>query len=164
MKPKIYKTSQILQNQHIVQVTSGSIDRDILVDMWTNIDSYSTNSSLVRPVIVYANVRLGTAPVLNAKVSCQVQYLGRSGSIQYHTMQLKDSGNGDPDIEGNDGIYSKYLTWQPGPGHYSVTLQVLSENEDQAFVFDMSSGSNTTMDREELGHFSRIVKGNLIIH
>ena len=100
--------------------------------------------------------------MLNAKVSCQVQYLGRSGSIQYHTLQLKDSGNGDPDIEGNDGIYSKYLTWQPGPGHYSVTLQVLSEKDDQAFVFDMSSGSNTTMDREELGHFSRIVKGNLI--
>ena len=150
--------SQSMQNQHIVQVTSGTDKRDIGVNIWTNIDSYLT--SYTTPIILYANVRLGSVPVLNAKVLCEIQYLDKSGSTQHHTVQLKDRGNGDPDIEGNDGIYSKYLTWIPGPGHYSVSVQVVSEKEDQAFVFDMSS--NTTMGKEELGHFSRIVKGNLM--
>ena len=133
----------------------------IIVNIWTNLEEYSFSPSISSPVIVYANIRLDNAPIVNAKVFCQIQYLNQSGALHHHSVQLIDNGSGDPDTEGQDGIYSKYITWLPGPGHYSVTLQVISKEDDQAFVLDTSAGTNITLGKKKLGHFSRIVKGNL---
>ena len=154
--------SQSLQNPHIVQVTSAAVQKEIIVNVMTNLDEYSANTTLSSPIIVYANVMLDNAPIVNAKVFCQIQYMNQSGALQHQQqpLQLADTGNGDPDTERQDGIYSKYLTWLPGPGRYTISLHVTSEEDDQAFVYAFSDGSNMTAYTKKLGHFKRIVKGH----
>ena len=40
-------------------------------------------------------------------------------------MELFDNGNGDPDVRGNDGVYSRYFSnFHAGEGRYDIEIHV----------------------------------------
>ena len=73
-------------------------------------------------------------------------------------MNLYDNGNGDPDVRGDDGVYSRYFTdFQAGEGRYDVQVHVSNDRGTARLP-----ASNYTISRKnvKLGFFSRIIKGD----
>merc|ERR1719445_2480972 len=74
-----------------------------------------------------------------------------NSAMKEFSVELKDNGNGDPDIKSSDGIYSKYLTnFQAGEGRYDIVIYI-DNSEGKAY----SSHPN-----KNFGQFSRIIKGD----
>nr|XP_039257971.1 calcium-activated chloride channel regulator 3A-1-like [Styela clava] len=100
-----------------IVVTSQSAGTDvepILVE--------STLSSDGSQPLVYAKVTQGLNPVIDARVTAAIAYPdGSTGT----PIQLLDRGAA-PDIRGNDGIYSRYITGFSSTGRYSVKVNVES--------------------------------------
>ena len=62
------------------------------------------------------------------------QAINQSGYLSpVTTTMLLDNGNGDPDLNRQDGIYSRYLTGLPVEGRYSVKVLV-DDNHSKAFA------------------------------
>ncbi|KAE8610703.1 hypothetical protein XENTR_v10012210 [Xenopus tropicalis] len=78
-----------------------------------------------QPMLVYAIVTQGLAPVLGATVTAIIE--PQNGNIQ--TLQLLDNGAG-ADIIKNDGIYSKYFIQFTGNGRYNLKVRV--ENKEKS--------------------------------
>ncbi|CAH6777153.1 Clca2 [Phodopus roborovskii] len=72
-----------------------------------------------QPVIIYAMVRMGLYPVLNATVMATVEPEAGDPIM----LQLLDNGAG-ADVIKNDGIYSKYFFSFTVSGRYSLTVHV----------------------------------------
>nr|XP_048309701.1 calcium-activated chloride channel regulator 2 [Myodes glareolus] len=72
-----------------------------------------------QPVIIYANVRKGLYPILNATVVATVEPEAGDPVM----LQLLDNGAG-ADVIKNDGIYSRYFFSFPVSGRYSLTVRV----------------------------------------
>ncbi|XP_038167905.1 calcium-activated chloride channel regulator 2 [Arvicola amphibius] len=72
-----------------------------------------------QPVIIYANVRKGLYPILNATVVATVDPEAGDPVM----LQLLDNGAG-ADVIKNDGIYSRYFFSFPVSGRYSLTVRV----------------------------------------
>ncbi|GAB1288214.1 Calcium-activated chloride channel regulator 2 [Apodemus speciosus] len=72
-----------------------------------------------QPVIIYANVREGLYPILNATVVATVEPEAGDPVV----LQLLDEGAG-ADVIRNDGIYSRYFSSFAVSGTYSLTVQV----------------------------------------
>ncbi|XP_050016056.1 calcium-activated chloride channel regulator 2 isoform X1 [Alexandromys fortis] len=72
-----------------------------------------------QPVIIYANVRKGLYPILNATVEATVEPEAGDPVV----LQLLDNGAG-ADVIKNDGIYSRYFFSFPVSGRYSLTVRV----------------------------------------
>ncbi|XP_031231594.1 calcium-activated chloride channel regulator 2 isoform X2 [Mastomys coucha] len=72
-----------------------------------------------QPVIIYANVRKGLQPILNATVVATVE--PEAGDPV--ALQLLDEGAG-ADVIRNDGIYSRYFSSFAVSGSYSLTVHV----------------------------------------
>ncbi|XP_051021629.1 LOW QUALITY PROTEIN: calcium-activated chloride channel regulator 2 [Acomys russatus] len=72
-----------------------------------------------QPVIIYANVRKGLYPILNATVVATVEPEDRDPVV----LQLLDNGAG-ADVIKNDGIYSRYFFSFAVSGRYSLTVRV----------------------------------------
>ena len=145
------------RNSHIVQVTSTATSREqeLEVLVRTNTLQHEVHISLEHPFILYVEVRQGGMPVSGCRVLCDLQPVdSRTGKVgPTATLELRDNGAGDPDIEAGDGVYSKYVTRLMGPGLYRMKVQVLSNVEFPAHV-KLPGGE------EQLGPFSRIVKGH----
>lgn len=72
-----------------------------------------------QPVIIYANVRKGLYPILNATVMATVEPEAGDPVV----LQLLDEGAG-ADVIKNDGIYSRYFFSFAVSGRYSLTVHV----------------------------------------
>ncbi|CAO2600339.1 Calcium-activated chloride channel regulator 2 [Lemmus lemmus] len=72
-----------------------------------------------QPVIIYANVRKGLYPILNATVVATVEPEAGDPVM----LQLLDNGAG-ADVIKNDGIYSRYFFAFAVSGRYSLTVHV----------------------------------------
>ncbi|XP_037083627.1 calcium-activated chloride channel regulator 4A-like [Pollicipes pollicipes] len=91
-----------------VQVTSSSASSEdtVRTEVWTNMDRTGSLNATERPLIIYASVVRGHAPVLDAEVYAVVT----RADGQSVRVQLLDNGLGVPDILHGDGIYSRYFT------------------------------------------------------
>ncbi|XP_069823731.1 calcium-activated chloride channel regulator 1-like [Dendropsophus ebraccatus] len=93
----------------------------IIAETYMNADT----SSFPTPMIVYATVTQGLAPVLGAKVTAYIE--PQNGNVV--TLQLLDNGAG-ADIIKNDGIYSRFFTDYSGNGRYNLKVRVESQDQD----------------------------------
>nr|XP_045589593.1 calcium-activated chloride channel regulator 4-like [Procambarus clarkii] len=113
-----------------VQVTSKrNSSTGLQVRLWTSSSSRSVNSSdPSTPVVIYAEVKAGVAPIMDARVVARLQRLGTNATgSNFHPMflELWDNGIGDPDITKGDGVYSRYLPPLPGsPGRYLLSADI----------------------------------------
>ncbi|XP_043230833.1 calcium-activated chloride channel regulator 4A-like [Amphibalanus amphitrite] len=91
----------------VVQVMSSpsSSEDTVRTEVWTSADATGTLNATGAPLIVYASVMQGSAPVINAQVEAVVT--GPDG--REATIQLLDNGLAVPDILYGDGIYSRYF-------------------------------------------------------
>ncbi|KAK8744770.1 hypothetical protein OTU49_000604, partial [Cherax quadricarinatus] len=113
-----------------VQVTAKrNTSTGLQVRLWTSSGSQPVNSSdPSTPVIIYAEVKAGVAPIMDARVVARLQRLGTNATgSNYHPifLDLWDNGIGDPDITKGDGLYSRYLPPLPGsPGRYLLSADI----------------------------------------
>ncbi|CAL4066566.1 unnamed protein product, partial [Meganyctiphanes norvegica] len=125
------------QGLHIQVTAKESSNQQISLRVWTTTfrNKISEDPKFMQtaiPVIVYAELRDGMLPILNAKVTATLTRLGTNATgSTYQPIQftLLDNGSGDPDLTSNDGVYSRYLPQIP----YQYGLQgqyKLSVNAD----------------------------------
>ncbi|KAK8732368.1 hypothetical protein OTU49_007056 [Cherax quadricarinatus] len=117
------------QGLHIQVTAKESSIRKISLRLWTNTPNSAINATDPSlPVIIYAEVKDGEVPVINARVTAKLQRLGTNTTGSNYDsilVDLFDNGFGDPDITGGDGVYSRYLpTLQGGPGHYQLGVSI----------------------------------------
>ena len=92
-------SSPAQSNTHIVRVTSSNQPgHDINIDVWTR----NINRQHVTATVLYARVTYKTLPVANSTVVCSTE----DGE---YSIQLLDTGAGDPDTVHGDGVFSRYL-------------------------------------------------------
>jgi hypothetical protein len=108
---------------------------DIQVRMWTNSDSSSDIVTAQHPLALYVSLvtRHTLVPVTRATVivSVRVRTTERNASlITLPPIRLLDGGNGDPDLVGNDGVYSRYMTRYPAAGRYTFTVTATDSGGD----------------------------------
>ena len=163
--------SETMMNSHIVTVLSYPRDpkETINVRFWTNLDEHAVSLSASTPVIMYAEVTVNYAPVVDASVIVELQAINQSGYLTpLIYIPLLDNGNGDPDLFSQDGIYSRYLTQVPSEGRYTITLRV-NDNYGKAFAPLKSYGDNSRsccqdqyqkVSNQKLGAFTRIHWGD----
>ncbi|CAG0880254.1 unnamed protein product, partial [Cyprideis torosa] len=73
------------------------------------------------PLVIYGFLRRGEAPVLRAKVTAHVHITSRDED-RVVTVDLRDTGNGAPDIQSGDGIYSAHFSdFLPRKAKYSIS-------------------------------------------
>ena len=102
-------------NTHIVRVTSASRPgADISVDVWTR--AVAGRGGGARATVLYARVLHAQQPVVNSTVVCST---ARGG----YSVQLLDTGGGDPDTARGDGVHSRYLQYLL-PGTHSLSCAV----------------------------------------
>ncbi|TRY61771.1 hypothetical protein TCAL_12265 [Tigriopus californicus] len=128
-------TSQ--ENVILVESKPRSLGSFGLIDikMWTNSDSASDLVTYNHPLTMYVQVRRGDSPVLQANVLVDV-YMDTENGTQIEVsrgIRLFDSGNGDPDLVGGDGIYSRYLTTYETKGRYYFVINA-DDNENRAYT------------------------------
>ncbi|XP_068219573.1 calcium-activated chloride channel regulator 2-like [Palaemon carinicauda] len=112
-----------------IQVTSfPNLDNKVTVRVWSSQESdVITVPNQQTPIILYGEVKMGGAAVMDAGVMATLQRLGTNatgGTYVPVRVQLLDLGTGDPDITRGDGVYSRYAPPLEGPARYSVVLSV----------------------------------------
>jgi hypothetical protein len=162
-----------LLNSHAVLLTSLPRDpvEQLTIRLWTNLHQHAVTLSAASPVILYAEVKLGSAPVIEASVVAEVTVVNPAGQlIAVPAIQLLDTGNGDPDLAAQDGVYSRYVTQVPSEGRYTLLLRV-TDNHGKAFAplkaYDDKTRSccqdpsaMVKITNQKLGSLTRIVKGD----
>ncbi|KAK7070904.1 hypothetical protein SK128_005677 [Halocaridina rubra] len=126
------------QGLHVQVTGTESAVRKVRLKVWTNGPHAVINmTEQLAPVIIYAEIKDGNLPILNAKVKAKLQRLGNdiSGS-SYITMvfDLFDHGLGDPDITGDDGVYSRYLPTMYGSAGYYQLSVTADDNYGHAYT------------------------------
>ncbi|XP_027221462.2 calcium-activated chloride channel regulator 4A [Penaeus vannamei] len=92
----------------------------ILSRAWLNVGPYGVDIPN-NPVIVYAEVKQGNNPVVDARVRATITQ--PSEDLDAVELDLLDNGQG-ADTQAGDGVYSRYYTLYSGAGRYSVEVQV----------------------------------------
>ena len=61
------------RNRHTVQVSSQARDsmEQISIKFWTNLGTYAVDVTVKKPIIIFVEVKLGHAPVVDASVIAQ---------------------------------------------------------------------------------------------
>lgn len=106
-----------------VKVTAQTRDPNIepiTTKAWVSSGARDVNARVER-IIIYAEVRQGNNPVVNANVSALVTPPNDFDPPELYF--LLDNGQG-ADTQAGDGIYSRYMTKYFGAGRYSVKAQV----------------------------------------
>ena len=148
-----------------VIITNHRRPDDIAIKFWTSSDSSSDIVTSQHPLVLYASVSRGQAPILNASVLVSVKVMTENSTVlSLPPFQLSDNGNGDPDLQRGDGVYSRYMTEYPAIGRYTFTITA-SDNSGEAVFFigsenmtERCCGSFLEFKAEELektGAFSR---------
>ncbi|XP_018008279.1 calcium-activated chloride channel regulator 2-like [Hyalella azteca] len=130
---KVENRADSHQGLHVQVAAWPSKNRNVNVRVWTSNDGAELNpSDPAQPIILFAEVRDGDYPILNAHVVAKLQRLGTNttGSGYKPTfIELFDKGIGDPDITSGDGVYSRYLPQMLlFPGHYELTVTATHNN------------------------------------
>ena len=132
---KLYPTAGLPAERMTVDVVSHGIpgqfrEGPVVLDVFTNVDGGAVDL-YQRPVVIYARLTQGNSlPVLGARVVVRVMRPGNSSDGD-DTVELtmRDDGAGDPDVTGDDGIYSVHFSdFASVPGFYSV--QVVAGHND----------------------------------
>ena len=114
----------------VVMVTSRPVSEEIRgdfdVSMWTSAMSNHVNVTHEHPLIIYASVTKDGAPVIDASVHVSVEIITATQKFNIAPFELKDTGNGDPDLMSGDGVYSRMLVEYPAVGRYVFTVHVSS--------------------------------------
>lgn len=158
-----------------ITVNSQAADANvppIIVDSFLNADT----SSFPSPIIVYATVTQGLAPLLGVKVIAYIE--AQDGHIT--PLQLLDNGAG-ADIIKNDGIYCRYFTSYKQNGRYSLKVRVQNFEKDSKAVIANSRAlylpgivvngtiianppkPNNTIENQNVGTFSRTTSGGSFV-
>ena len=74
-----------VENSHTVQLVSKAKEPKDEIRIESKV-----KTSAVGATVLYVSVKLGTRPVLNAKVTCNIRFLGEESSVQ--TAELVDNG------------------------------------------------------------------------
>merc|ERR1719350_2613397 len=107
----------------------------VRVNVWTGgamgaSDDIPSGHQVSSPVPVYARVSVGSSPVLGATVYLDVEVENSNGTVFVLLPSLMlDNGHGEPDITGDDGVYSGYIPSYPSDGRYKVSVRVSSSSE-----------------------------------
>ncbi|XP_068950621.1 calcium-activated chloride channel regulator 1 [Petaurus breviceps papuanus] len=94
----------------------------ITVDSKMNKDT----STFPNPMIVYAEVRQGSLPIIGATVTALIE--STDGTTV--TLELLDNGSG-ADASKNDGVYSRYFRSYKTNGRYSLKVRALGGTNTQ---------------------------------
>merc|ERR1719445_2309432 len=90
---------------------------------------------------IFVQVTHGDSPVINANIEVNITVRMNNGSVgRVNNLTMLDNGYGEPDTVAHDGIYSGYVTQYPGPGRYSVQVQV-DDNRGQAVMLEASEAN-----------------------
>ncbi|KAK7069277.1 hypothetical protein SK128_016169 [Halocaridina rubra] len=106
-----------------VKVTAQTRDPDIepiTTKAWVSTGAREV-SAITERIIIYAEVKQGNNPVVNANVSALVTPPNDFDPPELY--YLLDNGQG-ADTQAGDGVYSRYMTKYYGTGRYSVKAQV----------------------------------------
>lgn len=144
----------------------------IIAETYMNADA----GSFPAPMIVYATVTKGLAPVLGAKVTAYIE--PQNGKVV--TLPLLDNGAG-ADIIKDDGIYSRFFTDFSGNGRYNLKVRVDSQEKDgkagaarsgalylpgyveNGTLFTNPPKPKVTIEDLNLGNFSRTASGGAFV-
>lgn len=144
----------------------------IIAETYMNTDA----GSFPAPMIVYATVTKGLAPVLGAKVTAYIE--PQNGKVV--TLPLLDNGAG-ADIIKDDGIYSRFFTDFSGNGRYNLKVRVDSQEKDSkagaaksgalylpgyvenGTLFTNPPKPKVTIEDLNLGNFSRTASGGAFV-
>lgn len=110
----------------VVIVRASSPKRDGIIHMKTWMDTEESSKGIpsTRPAMrFYSEVKRGHLPVANATVTAILYHPETGEEVK---LDLMDRGDGDPDITGNDGIFSRYFSEVDRSGYYILTTVVES--------------------------------------
>lgn len=101
-------------------------------------------SSPNAPLTLYTEVKRGDYPVMGAKIEVLVTKTEINGTVIYkETLELLDTGSGDPDITKGDGVYSRYYSAAAsGPGTYTFEVTA-SDNGNTAYSWTDAASKNS---------------------
>ena len=111
---------------------------------------------------------------MNATVYLDVEVENTNGTIfVLLPVQMVDNGHGEPDMMGDDGVYSGYIPSYPSDGRYKLSLRVTTTDQTSTFppgeIVTRSNsqccGSSTHPPREKMipaMSFSRKVSGPVL--
>ena len=122
---KLYHQPGGLGSERVsVDVVSQSNDAEaspFLLEVFTNVDQREVDA-YNQVIVIYAKLTQGgSLPVLGARVIAKIFRPG--GASDTVELTLRDNGAGDPDITGDDGIYSVYFSdIATVPGFYSIQV------------------------------------------
>ncbi|XP_055922312.1 calcium-activated chloride channel regulator 4-like isoform X2 [Eupeodes corollae] len=116
---------------HFVQVMATPVSEDVNT---VRARSWIRALQAGGPFIVYCEVKRGDYPVLSAFVQVQITRpdITCNYTICKESFKLFDTGSGDPDIVKDDGIYSRYVRINTGPGMYKFEILV-DDNSNTAY-------------------------------
>nr|XP_022916415.1 calcium-activated chloride channel regulator 4-like [Onthophagus taurus] len=117
---------------HFLQVTTTPRNRSSEIIR----SKFWVSKSNLTPPILYVEVKMGNNPIISAKVEVKITKYEENGSILHQeVLQLFDTGSGDPDINKNDGIYSRYHNpYVSGAGNYEYQV-VVNDNGNTAYIY-----------------------------
>jgi len=113
------------------------IEDIISVKVWTN----ESPMEELKPIGIFAQVKKGNSPVINARVVLDIEVENENGSILLLPLvALGDDGLGEPDMKQGDGIYSSFLTEYSLTGRYSLNVKVDDNNGAAYSVLQRQDG------------------------
>lgn len=146
------------------QPVSSDVILSIQATGWTVTDSGITSDGTTYPrVRIFASVKRGTTPVLNAKVEAKI-YTSDSSSLPKSVI-LYDDGSGNPDIATEDGIYTGFYTWSStSMKSCSIVINVTDNNNAATYPTNQYTWiSQNTMNTEKTGSFQRTAQPEAFI-
>ena len=154
--------------EYRVQVISNprNAEDSLNIKFYTNFASHEIYVNSTSPLKFFVELKLNSIPVNQARVLLKIKVTKHHTSEEnVFEMELFDNGNGDPDVKGNDGVYSRYFTnFKAGEGRYDIQIHV-DNIEGTAFTYQpmFMRDSNISAARTvKLNSFSRIIKGDSI--
>ncbi|GIY22466.1 calcium-activated chloride channel regulator 2 [Caerostris extrusa] len=105
----------------VVIIRSIGPKNDGIINMksWINIQENPMGLVLKHPPITfYSEVKKGHLPIVKGSVSALLYHPESGEEIK---LDMIDNGDGDPDITGNDGIFSRYFSEISRSGYYILT-------------------------------------------
>ncbi|TRY77432.1 hypothetical protein TCAL_07427 [Tigriopus californicus] len=125
---RLYQTLVSHYPVYIEVLGEPNDDNAITLETWVHQRQDGANPE---EVYVYAQVKQGDLPVLDAEVVASILRPGDK-DFQPVLLQLRDMGTGYPDITQGDGIYSAYFTdFSPQSGYYQLSVSA-SDNSGNA--------------------------------